>query len=139
MTTVEIVEDGQLDRPYPVAVVDGRTVHRRYGSWLIDCDGGRMAEPEVFGIEPELLQELPEVRAFDQRRRREAAARHALAAVEAETEAEAREWVKGDRVMYAGSKARVIGPSREPGKIRIKMHKRVYHVDPAGLVERSRR
>lgn len=137
VTDVAILDGGPLGRSYPAATLalgSARlAVHRRFGSWMADADqAGRLTEvPHAAAIE---LQAHPDVRRFDRERRREAEA-----AAATEPEPESREWVAGDRVMWLGQKARVIGPSRQEGRVRIKCQKRVQHVLPTDLTERGRR
>lgn len=123
------------ERPYPAAEIvaeDGvLSVHRRFGSWLVESDGA--LRDLVFEVAEE-LQHL--ARPFDRARRREAEAEAERVANEPEP---IRDWSAGDRVMWCGSKARVIGPSRQEGMIRIKCQKRVHHVAPTSISERSTR
>ena len=80
---IEIMPGGPLGIHYPQARVNGHLVTRRFGSWLVECDGGRRAEPEAVGIDPEDLQRHRTVQAFDAERRREHEARAKAAAAEA--------------------------------------------------------
>lgn len=81
---IEIVPDGPLGISYPQARVNGHLLTRRFGSWLVECAGGRRAEPEAVGIDPEDLQRNRTVQAFDAERRREREAREAAAKAERE-------------------------------------------------------